>query len=292
MNATAAPATQIALGANQYGKARVRVAHVERDGDWHTIRERTVRVALRGAFDAAHVSGDNSAVLPTDTMKNTVHSFAEQAPMGETVERFAERLHRHFGGTSGAVAGVLIEAAEVVWRRLVVDGAEHPHAFERAPERRLARVNGAVDVPPAIWGGIDELSVLKTTGSSFSGFPRDQYTTLPETDDRVLATVVEARWRFGDDEAATVDDPSTWGTVRSALVTAFATHESPSVQATLHRMGEAALTAVPGLREIALTLPNRHYLPLDLTAIGGTRGTALLPIDEPHGLIEATIRRA
>lgn len=278
------PATEIV--ANEYGKARVRVARVER-GDRHRMVDRTVQVALRGAFEPAYLGDDNSRVLATDTMKNTVWAFTEQAANGEQAEHFALRLHEHLLDTSEHVRGARIEVSEAIWRPIDVAGEPHPHAFEQQSERRLARVDGtprSLDVH----GGIADLSVLKTTDSWFRGFPRDQYTTLPETDDRVFATIVNGTWRFADLHA---DFAQAWVSIRAALVETFAQHRSPSVQTTLHEMAVAALAACDAIDEVSLALPNRHYLPLDLTAIGGTRGAVLQPTDEPHGQIEATVRR-
>jgi len=275
------------LTANQYGKARVRVARVERGETMHRFIDRTVRVALRGDFTAAHVDGDNAHVIATDTMKNTVHALTEGARDGESVEAFLVRLHDYFGTKASYIDGVLVEAAEQGYRHIDVAGEAHPYAFEQLRERRTAMLDG---MPGAreLRGGIEELSILKTTDSWFKDFPRDEYTLLPETDDRVMATVVTGSWRFTREDA---DFEAAWRVIRAALMETFATHRSPSVQATLYEMAVAALAACADIDEVALALPNRHYIPLDLTAIGGTKGAVLLPVDEPHGLIEATVAR-
>ncbi|MCW2923903.1 MAG: urate oxidase [Thermoleophilia bacterium] len=276
------------LAGNQYGKARVRVARVERGADGvHRFVDRTVRVALRGDFTAAHVEGDNAHVIATDTMKNTVHALTEDAADGESVESFLLRLHDHFGGKADHIDGVLVEASEAGYRHIDVDGAAHPYAFEQLRERRTARLDG-MPRDRVLHGGIEELSILKTTESWFRDFPRDEFTTLPETDDRVMATIVTGSWRFTDEAA---DFEGAWRVIRAALMETFATHPSPSVQATLFEMASAALAACPAIDEVSLALPNRHYIPLDLTAIGRSRGAVLLPTDEPHGLIEATVTR-
>ena len=221
----------VRLGTNQYGKAETHLVRVYRDGDVHTLRDLTVSVALSGNLDAVHLEGDNAAVLATDTQKNTVYAFAKEAPIGEP-EDFALRLGRHFLG--GAITRARVEVREAPWTRI---GA---HAFTQAA--REVRVAVAVCEPEAEWvlSGLEDLVVLKTTDSEFHGFPRDRYTTLKETRDRVLATAVSARWRHPGD--ASYDD------ARAALVETFAAHHSLSLQQTLYAMGEALLEACPTRR--------------------------------------------
>ncbi len=148
----------------------------------------------------------------------------------------------------------------------------------------------------SIESGLDELLILKTTGSSFAGFPRDRWTTLSEASDRIFATRIRATWKF----AARTTAKSTalaWGSVwqraRTALVETFAGHdESRSVQHTLHAMGEGVLGACPEIESLHLSLPNVHCLLFDLDRFGLTNSNEVfVPTDEPHGLIEARLTR-
>jgi urate oxidase len=276
------------LASNSYGKSAVRVLKVERHGKRHVIRELAVDIALEGEFTAAHTAGDNSAVLPTDTMKNTVYAKAREIAIGEP-EDFALALATHFLGASAATATARVSIAESGWRRLAVGDAPHDHAFERASnELRVARVSLARGATAEVMAGIDNLLILKSTGSGFSGYPRDAYTTLRETDDRILATSITARWRYRAGAAY----GEGFDAVRGAMLQTFAGHDSKSVQHTLHAMGEAALAACADVEEISITMPNKHYLLADLSPFGlDNKNEVFVPTSEPYGLIEATLKR-
>ena len=255
----------IVLGDNRYGKAETRLLRVTRRGEVHEIRELTVGVSLSGDFSAAHLQGDNSAVLPTDSQKNAVYAFAADAPVDD-LETFALRLARHFAATSRAVRRATVHVDEHAWERIEGPAGLHPHAFRRAgDERRQARV---VAEPGCAWAaaGLSDLVVLKSTGSEFRGFARDRYTTLRETGDRILATAVTARWRFS---ALDVDWEASFVGARAAL-----------------------LEARPEVAEVRLSLPNRHHYGVDVTQFGvADRGEVFQISDRPYGLIEGTVRR-
>lgn len=278
----------IVLGGSRYGKAETRLLRVTRHGDRHEIRELTVTTALEGDFDAAHLRGDNSAVLPTDSQKNTVYAFAADAPLGE-IEDFALRLARHFVATVHAVRRATVHVDEHPWTHIQISGADHPHAFQRAgDERRQAHAVAAED-GASIAAGLDGLVVLKSTGSEFRGFARDRYTTLQETSDRILATAVTARWRFSTLEA---DWGASFAAARASLLQSFAGHHSLSLQHTLLEMGRAVLEARPEIAEIRLVLPNRHHYDVDVTAFGQASRHEVFHIDDrPYGLIEGTVVR-
>jgi urate oxidase len=265
----------VRLGRNQYGKAETHLVRVNRDGDVHDLRDLLVSVALSGGLDAVHLEGDNSAVLATDTQKNTVYAFAKEFGIG-TPEEFAVRLGRHFLG--GAITRARVEVVEASWTRL---GA---HAFtQSAREQRIASVVCEAD---ATWvvSGLSDLVVLKTTDSEFHGFPRDQYTTLRETSDRVLATAVSARWRHTGD--ASFDD------ARGALLQTFAGHHSLSLQQTLYAMGSALLATCPSAHEVRLSMPNRHHFVVDLSPFGLSNENEVFHADDrPYGLIEGAVVR-
>src|SRR5882672_5110712 len=238
---------------NRYGKSSIRLVKVRRQADPHEIVDLTIDVALEGAFETVYTGGDNSACLATDTMKNTVYAFARVEPI-DHVETFASKLADYFSERPG-VSVVRIQVAEHPWSRLGV------HAFVQAGGEEWTTVVTQQDDRTSVVSGLRGLVVMKTTDSAFSGFPRDLFTTLPETRDRILATSITATWTYADGFA----DFEKRTAVRTAIVETFAIHKSESVQQTLHAMGEAALAACDGVIEIQLALPNRHHLLVDLT---------------------------
>jgi urate oxidase len=275
---------------NRYGKSRVRLVKVRRehvDGrDPHEIVDLTIDVQLEGAFEAVYVEGDNGPCVATDTMKNTVYALARQDPIAH-VETFARRLADHFFAKP-AVSRARISASEHRWDRLSAGGRPHPHAFVQPGGEQWTTVVTRDQRGADIVSGLTNLVVLKTTDSGFSGFPRDEYTTLPETEDRILATSITASWTYrqGTTEFAARDR------IRRALVETFAAHASRSLQQTMYAMGEAALAACADLTDITLTLPNRHHLLVDLAPFGlDNPNEIFVATDQPFGLIEATIRR-
>jgi urate oxidase len=279
----------VTLAADNYGKSAIRLVKVVREGARHHVHDLTVDVRCEGDFTAAHVAGDNTAVLPTDTMKNTVYALARQHDV-DPPEVFAAVVGAQVLAASGAARRVTVEVARHAWSRLAVGGRPHDTAFEHgSAERRIASVTSARDAHPVVEAGVRELVVLRTAGSAFSGFPRDRYTTLKETRDRIFATAVSARWRY---DAEVVDHNAAFSSARAALTATFATHRSESVQHTLYAMGEAALAACGEMSEIRLSLPNKHHLLVDLSPFGlDNPNEVFVATTEPYGLIEATLRR-
>ncbi len=276
----------IRLGDNQYGKAETHVVRVTR-GATHDIRDMTVSIVLAGDFSAAHLTGDNSHVVPTDTQKNTVFAFAKD-PVG-AIEDFALRLGRHFVSEHRAVHRARISIAEQSWTRIAVGGNPHPHAFERAgSEQRLALVT-CTESSEWVVSGITGLTLLKSTGSEFWGYREDHYTTLPETRDRVLATAVEVRWRYAGEK---IDWRESHREARRLLVETFATKHSLSLQQTLYAMGEAVLEARPEIAEIRMSMANKHHFVVDLEPFGlDNENEVFYASDRPYGMIEATVTR-
>src|SRR5437016_5326625 len=271
----------IVLAGNNYGKSRVRVLKVTRRPDRHDLAEIVVNVQFEGDFDVVHLSGDNSPVLPTDTMKNTVNALAK-AWSGEQIEDFALQLSRHFLDGNPEVSRVRIEISQSQWIRL--DG----HAFVRGSEEKAVAKIAATRSSVEIQSGIENLIVLKTAGSGFEGYKKDRYTTLKETSDRIFATALAASWTYRDSEAAF---GPCWQRAREVILKTFAERDSPSLQHTAYQMGEAVLLAVPEIREIRLSLPNKHCLPIDLTPFGlENTNEIFVPTDEPHGLIEVVVK--
>jgi urate oxidase len=277
----------VTLADNNYGKQRVRLVTVHRRPDRHELQDVTVAIRCAGDFTAAYAEGDNSGVLPTDTMKNTVYALASQHPF-EDVEDFGLALTDHFLSKNSRLTSVQVDLAEHFWERIEVGGAAHPHAFRKGPgERRLAIVKRDRE-GANVRAGIEDLVVLKTAKSAFEGFPHDRYTTLKETSDRILATAVSATWRYSRPPVAF---GTLWREVRRLLLETFANHDSRSVQHTLYAMGEAVLETLD-VEEIHISMPNIHHLPVDLGPFGlENRNEIFVATTEPYGLIEGTVRR-
>jgi urate oxidase len=278
----------ITFGDNQYGKAEVRLVHVTRDGDRHQIRDLNVSTSLRGDFADAHLAGDNTKVVATDTQKNTVYAFAQQYGVGE-IEEFGLRLGRHFVDDFEWVSGAQVRIEEYGWDRITVDGAEHGHAFSRAGGGTRTTVVTIDGSSAWVVSGLTDLVVLKSTGSEFRGFPRDRYTSLGETTDRILATAVTARWRYG---SVTVDWGKAYTDVRRILLESFAVKHSLALQQSLYYMGEQVLLAHPEVAEIRMSMPNKHHFLVDLSPFGLPNDNEVYyAADRPYGLIEGTVTR-
>ena len=270
----------MALGANRWGKSEVRVSKVLRGSAGDDFVDVTVQVLLSGNVEAAHTMGDNAGVLPTDTMRNTVYGLAQEH-LSHDIEGFAVVLADHLLAKEG-IDGVEIAISEALWHRV------DPHGYiGGGSERRTARiVRGPVEETR---GGVEGLVVLKTTGSAFEGFPKDEFTVLPEASDRLLATSVTAEWIYSTIPS---DTTAVWTAVRTTLVDHFFGDWSASVQHQGYLMGEAVLAAVSEVSEISFRLPNQHHLPFDLTRFGmAWTNTIFHPVSEPFGDIYLTVTR-
>jgi urate oxidase len=278
----------IRLGQNNYGKSRVRLLRVTRGASKHEIREFTLAIALEGDFETAHNAGDNTKILPTDTMKNTVYALARKNPV-DAAEAFCGVLVDHFLANNPQVERVHVRAAENLWARITRDDKPDGYAFVRSgEEKRTALVIGTRS-GTTFRAGVKNLIAMKTTKSAFEGFIRDPYTTLKEDTKRILATAIRADWLYAN---AKIDFNRVWDDIRRTLLETFAEHDSLSLQQTLYDMGKAVIENFDAVSEIRLSLPNKHYNLVDLAPFGMTNpGEVFLPIDEPHGLIEATLRR-
>jgi urate oxidase len=278
----------ISLGSNRYGKAECHLVHVERSTPVHTITDVTVTSQLLGDFSATHLTGDNSAVIATDTQKNTVYALARQHGVGAP-EAFGLLLARYFVDGFPQVTGSRQEVLAQRWDRIPTSEGPHDHAFTRdGSQTRTAIVCRDGDAETVI-SGITGLTVLKSTGSEFHGFPDVPYTSLVETDDRILATAVTARWRHTGTD---VDWDASWGDVRRILLEIFATRHSLSLQQTLYAMGEAVLEQHGGIAEIRFSMPNKHHFLVDLEKWGLDNPNVVFhAADRPYGLIEAAVVR-
>jgi urate oxidase len=277
----------IELGANRYGKAQIRLVRVVRGEGEHRLRDLTIAIALEGDFTASYVDGDNAAVVATDTMKNTAYAFAKQHLDG-SLEAYGRALADHFRGFD-QVDRVSVSIREHGWSRMPTLRGPAPDAFLRAGSgTRVATI--VTDLGgTTIEAGIEDLIVMKTARSAFSGFPRDQYTTLHDTDDRIMATKVTAIWRYGSADLASDE---LHAAVQATLLDVFADHDSPSVQTSIWLMARAILERHGEVDEVRMALPNLHHWRVDLAPFGLENDNEIfVATTEPHGLIEATVRR-
>jgi urate oxidase len=282
----------IVLGPNQYGKAETRVVRVLRDGDRHEITDLNVSTCLRGDFSDAHLTGDQSHVLPTDSQRNTCFAFAREHGIG-AAEDYALALARHFADDIGPVRTAHVDVTEYRWDRMTAGGAPHPHAFVRAgPDVRTASATAdGTGAGQRSWviAGVGDLVLLKSTGSEFRGFLKDRYTTLAETRDRILATALTARWRYTSTD---VPWDEAHAQVRQLLLEQFAQLHSLALQQSLYAMGEAVLRARGDVAEIRLSAPNKHHFLADLSPFGlENPGEVFYAADRPYGLIQCTVTR-
>jgi len=276
--------SDVVLTHNQYGKAENRVVRVTRDNPRHEIEDLNVTSQLRGDFAAAHLEGDNSHVVATDTQKNTIFAFARDG-VGSP-EAFLLRLADHFTGDFDWVTGGRWAAEQYTWSRI----NDHDHSFYRTnAETRTAVVvrDGETDT---VIAGFHGLTVLKSTESGFEGYPKDRYTTLKETNDRILATDIATRWRYN---TADVDYNAAYADIKAIILATFTQGYSAALQQTLYQMAEAVLAAHPEVDEIKFSCPNKHHFVVDLSPFGlENPNEVFYAADRPYGLIEATVQRA
>ena len=280
---------EIVLGQNNYGKTEIRLVKVRRDAERHELWDLDVRVVLEGDFEGVHVEGDNTGLMATDTMRNTVYALAKDHLTG-SIENFGLKLVDHFLEAAPTANECRVEFIQFRWDRIEVEGRPHDHSFVRGRGERKANVSGDVGGDRRVEAGIEDVYVLKTTQSGFEGFLRDRYTTLPETDDRILATVVTARWAYNTIDA---DFDRLWNDVLDRSLETFTDHYSPSAQNTLYRMGRAVLEAFPEIEKIWYSLPNVHHIPYDLERFGISNDNEVFhATHDPYGQIEAWVERA
>ena len=277
------------LGENRYGKSRVRLSRITREEYHHDFNEWSVQVLLEGDFETSFTAADNSKVLPTDTMKNTVYYVARQS-RAATIEEFAQELGDYFLNNNPQVSRATIEVEEKAWERVVLNGTAEATTFKLGgPERNTVAATRKKGDAWSITSGVDGLTILKTTKSAFTGYIRDKLTTLKPATDRIFGTCADIKWEYS---SAAPHYARVRSRVVETLLTVFAVHDSKSVQHTLFDMGKAALEAEPELARITLAMPNLHHLLADLSPFGlDNPNHIFVPIDEPHGTIEATVER-
>ena len=286
----------IVLGSNQYGKAEVRLVHVDRSTPVHVITDINVTSQLIGDFSDTHLTGANDKVIATDTQKNTAYALARKGGV-PSIEEFALRLARNYVGTYDYVTGARMEIEQYSWDRIATASGPHDHSFTKGPgsvRNTIVRKDGATET---VISGVTNLVVLKSTGSEFHGFPDVPYTSLVETDDRVMATSVSARWLYGNtkagaSEAVDLDWNAAFESIKAIMLEQFALVHSLSLQQTLFAMGRSVLEAHPEIVEIRLSMPNIHHFVVDLSKWElDNPNLVFYAADRPYGLIEAAVVR-
>jgi urate oxidase len=276
------------LISNKYGKGRVRIMRIHRDGERQEVSQLNIKAMLDGDFSRTYTHADNSNTISTDTIKNVVNVVARENT-GLCSEEFCQVLARKYLDTYPQVASVAITAHETKWSRLTIGGKPHPHSFvldgngEPTVEVSMTRTGSSLS------SGIDGFTFMKSTQSGWANYLKDRYTTIPETTDRMCATSMVASWNWS---AKPASYPATNKKILDTLLEVFSTTYSSSVQDSLYRMGEAVLATVAEISEISMACPNIHFIPMNLSAFGlDNNNQVFLPTDEPHGQIECTVGR-
>ena len=273
---------------HRYGKGRVRVMRIHREGEKHEVRELTVQAMVEGEFARAYTSADNSACVSTDTIKNVVNVVAREN-LALDNEMFCKAVADKLLSCYPQVESAVVSGHQTKWTRLGFGGVPHPHGFVLDANGKPFGEVSATRSTTSFVSGVAGYTFMKSTESGWAGYVRDPYTTIVETDDRICATAMDARWEWSRIPA---DFAAANETILSTMIEVFAGTYSSSVQDSLYRMGEAALAAVPEISEISMACPNMHFIPMNLSAFGlDNNNDVFLPTDEPHGQIECTVGR-
>ncbi|KAF5327821.1 hypothetical protein D9619_005076 [Psilocybe cf. subviscida] len=317
------------LTAARYGKTNVRVFRVVRQGSWHNIVEYNVEALLEGDIATSYTEADNSVVVATDSIKNITYYLAKISPHILSAEKFGLHLGTFFVSKYAHITKAFITVTQLRWSRVRVEGDTNPeghsHAFYRDGEdKRVVKIEvdasaGKDKLVGHVTAGISDLLVLKTTGSAFENFYRDEFTTLVPVDDRIFSTSVDLTYTFAAialptpadgnkfdfvipkqkgeaGYAGTVWDDEVGARARKATLEVFAVDESASVQATLYKMAQRIIDENAGVNSVSYSLPNKHYVPVDMKYLGvdnltPAKAEVFIPLAHPSGLITATISR-
>jgi len=291
------------LGYARYGKDNIRLYKVKKNSDGtQDVVEMTVCILLEGDIETSYTEADNSVIVATDTQKQTTYIMAKQHPI-QPPELFASILGDHFVKTYPHIHACHVKIIQHKWTRMTVAGKPHPHSFFRDGEEvreveLVAREGGSLQIK----SGIDKLLVLKSTGSAFYGFHRDEYTQLPEVWDRILSTEVKANWNWksfaslGEVRSRQSEFDAAFTKARTITMETFANDNSASVQNTMYKMCDQILAGVPLVESVQYALPNKHYFEIDLSWHKGLKNTGkdaevYAPQSNPNGLIECTVTR-
>jgi len=280
----------MSLVSHRYGKTKVRVLKVDKTPGKHIVHDYSVQVLLEGDFDTAYTQGDNSKVVPTDTVKNTCYFIADSTNFSSP-EEYALAIGKHFLQTYSWVEKAHTHVTQSLWERMSFDGIPHEHSFSRvSPELRFTNVVSSRS-SARIESGLKDLLVLKTTRSGFVGYHKDKYTTLQETTDRIFSTSVCCKWKFGRVDSTT-DYNQAYDFVRQSIFDVFANTYSKSVQETQLITAKQILERVKEIDEIYTSMPNKHSFQFNLEPLGRKNtNTIFQSIEEPSGLIESFVKR-
>jgi len=279
---------KIKLGNNTYGKNAVNISKIIRHKDYHELRQLSVSIALQGDFETAHTEGDNTKILPTDTQKNTVYVLAKEHLTG-SIEDFGIVLSNHFLNNNKQLSSARIDITEHLYHRLAFNGKEHPCTIISSGNEKRTTVIEQDRNRVTVTSGIKDLLILKTTDSAFKDYIKDPYTTLKETDDRIMATQFTAEWIYTSHQ---LNFSELYTNIRSSLLKTFADHKSLSVQHTLYAMGEQVLKSFDTVKEISLIMPNKHHILFNLEQFGLENNNEIfIATDEPFGYITGTVTR-
>lgn len=294
------------LSGAKYGKDNVRVLKVRKLSDTHhVVSELRVQVLLEGDIEESYTKADNASIVPTDTVKNTIYILARDADTVEPIENFGATLCDHFLSKYSHIHGAEAKIIQYKWERYVdrKNQEAHPHSFIlRKGETRETHVtlkrNKGFQVDSYIVG----LGVLKSTGSAFYGYNKCDYTTLAETQDRILATDILAKWSWkGPLSRGDIQELSSSNTfdtvyegVRDITINRFAHENSASVQATMYNMGQDILAKYSGVQAVHYEMPNKHYFTVNLDWFRNGKNpndVIYAPQTDPNGLIFCTVNR-
>jgi len=261
---------------------------IHRQDGRHDVTEVSIDVGLEGDFERSYTAGDNSMVVATDSMKNTINVLAKQHLEAE-IEKFAATLADHFLAKYSHVSKVRVRVTEKLWDRWTGEKGPAAHTFTATGQVKPFVELEKSRTDSVMIGGVEDWLIMKTTESGFTDFVTDEFRTLPDTTDRVLASQIKASWKFS---GAPENYVATREQILNVMLEVFSANYSPSVQTTLFQMAEAALQAVPEISEVTLAMPNKHYLLINLQPFSmENKNEVFVPTDEPHGQIEATVAR-
>ena len=276
------------LSKSSYGKGAVRVKKVIKHQDYHEVKEFSVQIICEGDFEKAHLDGDNTLVLPTDTQKNTVYILAKDEAI-ESIESFGLALTSHFLKGNDQFTAVEVHIVQTIWEQIPANFVLHPYAYQKKGGAEWITTVRRTKDNVSVQSGIQNMEILKTTYSGFSDFKTDAFTTLKDTDDRMLATNLTANWDY---DGTNIDFEKVRKGVINQLLVTFSDHKSLSVQHTLYAMGEAALEASLNIREIHIEMPNKHNLLFDLSKFDRSNDNEIFIVtEEPYGLIKGSVCR-
>lgn len=278
----------VSISRQSYGKSQVCLSYIDRANEQHNFTQLVADISLEGDFDSAYTDGDNSKVVPTDTMKNSVYAIAREHGI-VSLETYGCQLANHFYDNFDQIQKASVSLSQQLWNRVDLDGESHGHAFTGGGSEQFTCLARSSADGIELRSGLSGLQVLKTSGSGFEGFHVDKYTTLKETSDRIFATTISADWPCKD---VNHDWTGTRSTIRKLILDVFAHQYSPSVQKSLYDMANSVLAACTEIDEVSLNMPNQHHLLVDMQRMKlENRNDIFVPSPEPFGVISGTVRR-